>query len=283
MQRCAVGLGIDRDRRDPHAPQRADDAAGDRAAVGDQDLVEHGHLGRVQSRPFAPSSRLYRPRPAAHRRRVVGVAGVVELRAVGDQHQHVHLGAHLDVACPGAEMPSSNVSSPSGVTGTFMKKLMLLGRSRLFMPLPVARQRQQEVVAAAVHVLLFQRVAHLVALGRAGAAQRVVAAAGVGDDRQQRPPFAGHQPRAGPQVEFALRADRVGRRCSARRGRGVEEQRVDRLVALEVDDAKDLAGLRALHPAARPAGSDDVDARAARVERAFHELAWSSRSCISAE
>src|SRR3990167_1235339 len=30
-------------------------------------------------------------------RRVVGVAGVVELRAVGDQHPHVHLGAQLHV------------------------------------------------------------------------------------------------------------------------------------------------------------------------------------------
>src|SRR5215472_6438791 len=37
---------------------------------------------------------------------------------------------------PGSEMPSSNVSLPSGVTGTFMKKLMLLVMSRFSMPRP---------------------------------------------------------------------------------------------------------------------------------------------------
>src|SRR5204863_8261448 len=41
MQRLGIGLGIDRDCRDPHPPRRADDAAGDLAAVGDQDLLEH--------------------------------------------------------------------------------------------------------------------------------------------------------------------------------------------------------------------------------------------------
>jgi hypothetical protein len=42
MQRPGVGLGIDRDRRDPHPPRRIDDAAGDLAAIGDQDRGEHG-------------------------------------------------------------------------------------------------------------------------------------------------------------------------------------------------------------------------------------------------
>ncbi len=41
MQCLRIGLGIDRDRRDPHPPCRADDAAGDLAAIGDQDLAEH--------------------------------------------------------------------------------------------------------------------------------------------------------------------------------------------------------------------------------------------------
>ena len=41
MHGVAVGIGIDGDRRDPHLPRRPDDAAGDLAAIGDQDFLEH--------------------------------------------------------------------------------------------------------------------------------------------------------------------------------------------------------------------------------------------------
>ena len=41
VQRLGVGVGIDRDGRDAHLPRRADHAAGDLPAVGDQDLGEH--------------------------------------------------------------------------------------------------------------------------------------------------------------------------------------------------------------------------------------------------
>ena len=41
MQRVPVGFGIDRDARDAHRVERADDAAGDGAAVRDQDLSKH--------------------------------------------------------------------------------------------------------------------------------------------------------------------------------------------------------------------------------------------------
>jgi hypothetical protein len=41
VERVAVGVGIDRDRRDAKAPRGLDDAAGDLAAVGDQDLLQH--------------------------------------------------------------------------------------------------------------------------------------------------------------------------------------------------------------------------------------------------
>ena len=41
MQRVAVGVGIDRDRAQAHAPGGADDAAGDLAAIGDEDGFEH--------------------------------------------------------------------------------------------------------------------------------------------------------------------------------------------------------------------------------------------------
>ena len=41
MQGVAVGVGIDRDRLDPHAPGGLDDPAGDFAAIGNQDALEH--------------------------------------------------------------------------------------------------------------------------------------------------------------------------------------------------------------------------------------------------
>ena len=44
VHRPGIGLGVDGDRTHAHAAQGADDAARDGAAVGDQDLVEHGVL-----------------------------------------------------------------------------------------------------------------------------------------------------------------------------------------------------------------------------------------------
>ena len=41
MHGLAIGVGIDRDGRDAHLPRRLDDAAGDLAAIGDQDFLEH--------------------------------------------------------------------------------------------------------------------------------------------------------------------------------------------------------------------------------------------------
>ena len=49
MQRVAVGVGIDRDCRDPHLAGCLDDPAGDLAAIGDQDALEHVALIRTGS------------------------------------------------------------------------------------------------------------------------------------------------------------------------------------------------------------------------------------------
>ena len=55
VQRVLVGVGIDRDGLDAHLAGRLDDAAGDFAAVRDQDLLEHAptvekplHCGKIQ-------------------------------------------------------------------------------------------------------------------------------------------------------------------------------------------------------------------------------------------
>ena len=41
VQRMSVGVRVDGDRADAHAPQRANDAAGDVAAIGDENLTKH--------------------------------------------------------------------------------------------------------------------------------------------------------------------------------------------------------------------------------------------------
>ena len=44
MQCTRIGLGVDRDCRDSHQPRGADDPAGNLAAIGNQDLCEHGAM-----------------------------------------------------------------------------------------------------------------------------------------------------------------------------------------------------------------------------------------------
>jgi hypothetical protein len=44
MQRVAVGVRIDRDRRDSQLSRGLDDPAGDLATIGDQDALEHARL-----------------------------------------------------------------------------------------------------------------------------------------------------------------------------------------------------------------------------------------------
>ncbi len=41
VQRLAIGVGIDGDRLDAHLARGLDDAAGDLAAIGNEDFLEH--------------------------------------------------------------------------------------------------------------------------------------------------------------------------------------------------------------------------------------------------
>jgi hypothetical protein len=83
-----VDLGVDRHAGDTHGTQRPQDAAGDLAAIGDKDFAEHGRP--VPSADFVPDQN-------GDGRRIVSVAGVVELGAVRDEHEDVRFGAELDV------------------------------------------------------------------------------------------------------------------------------------------------------------------------------------------
>jgi hypothetical protein len=51
MQRIAVGVGIDRHRRNAHLLGGLDDPAGDFATVGDQDLGKHALLPPLMDLP----------------------------------------------------------------------------------------------------------------------------------------------------------------------------------------------------------------------------------------
>ena len=54
MQRVAVGLGIDRNGFDAHAARGFDDPAGDLAAIGNQDSLEHCDISRMSRKKLAP-------------------------------------------------------------------------------------------------------------------------------------------------------------------------------------------------------------------------------------
>ena len=69
VQRVLVGLGINRDRRDPHPVRGPDDPARDLAAIGDQNLLEHrppaaggfGSIGDARARLRKRAARPTRP------------------------------------------------------------------------------------------------------------------------------------------------------------------------------------------------------------------------------
>ena len=65
-----------------------------------------------------------------------------------------------------------------------------------------------------------------------------MAADGIGRDCQHRPAEIGHQSGAQAQINVALLANGVRGRIVLGGIVGIEEQRVDRLIAFEVDDAE---------------------------------------------
>ena len=61
-ERIAVRLRIDRDAGDPYPMRRFEDAAGDFAAIGNEDFFEHGRR-RLRSEGKAVSTQAKTPRP----------------------------------------------------------------------------------------------------------------------------------------------------------------------------------------------------------------------------
>src|SRR5256885_16188167 len=100
---------VHRHRADSHPPQRADDAAGYRPAIRDEDLVKHQVPGASQIKTCTG----------------VGLYALQGLFNWGQllMAHRTSVSARSSTYLPGSEMPSSNVNFPSGVTGTFMQKL----------------------------------------------------------------------------------------------------------------------------------------------------------------
>ena len=118
VQRMAVGIGIDRHRLHAETAQRADDAARYRAAIGDQHSFEHLAAARPQSQTIISTG--------------VGLYALHGLLSCGqfETSTSTSVSARISTYLPASLMPSSKLKPPSGVSGTFMKKLMLLARSR---------------------------------------------------------------------------------------------------------------------------------------------------------
>ena len=70
MQRVGIGIGINRDGGNAHATGGADDAAGDFAAIGDQQFAKHGHYIRNKPKRVCATGAFRaadRPRPSTMR------------------------------------------------------------------------------------------------------------------------------------------------------------------------------------------------------------------------
>src|SRR5258708_6482553 len=101
------------------------------------------------------------PDEQADRRWVVSVAGVIELRTIRDEHEHVHLGAHLDVAS-GARHAVGKGEAAFQRDWHVHEEVDVARQVALAHAPSVTRKREEEAVAAVVHELLDDGAAPLV-------------------------------------------------------------------------------------------------------------------------
>src|SRR5690606_32046000 len=165
----------------------------------------------------------------AHRCRVETVAGVVDLGAVGDQHQGVGLGAQGDLLARRGQ----SVDDAEGAVGL---------HRHAHEPVDVGHQIPlaqapfegggEEVLHTGVLVAGVVTVAQRVRLLRAGARDGVVVAHLVGDHGHQGGAVVGEQHAAGGQEDVALGGDGGLGAVAVGVVGGVVEQAVDRLIAV---------------------------------------------------
>src|SRR5215472_8312894 len=130
----AIRLGVNRNGRDSHLAQSANHTAGNGTAIRNENFAEHHYS-------------------AAQINTSTGV-GLYALHGLFNWGQllisaSTSVSARISTYLPGSEIPSSNVSLPSGVTGTFIKKLMLLVMSRLSHPCPFSMRAFRKLLRQA--------------------------------------------------------------------------------------------------------------------------------------
>ena len=236
MRRRDVRLGVDRDRAQAEAGARgADHAAGDLAAVGDQDGVES------PVRHAGPAVMLA---PLAHDHPPAGwglkslhglfICGQLETRTCQD----VHLGAERHpLAWPGDAIDDAqravcldgDVHEPVEVGDDVAGAHAVPGRLG------------EEVLPAAVLGHRVMAVAQGVGLLAARAADRVLPVDLVGDHRGERVALVGPQDGARAHVDVARPGDRVGHAVPLGGIAGAVQQAVRRLISADVHDREDVA------------------------------------------
>ncbi len=208
------------------------------------------------------------PDEDADRRRVPAVARIVDLRAVRDHRRARPSRRASRRRRPGRETPSTMSRWPVSVTGTFMKKLMLLTRSRFPMPWRASAIRKLSRQLCMYCLSWPKRQVLLSALhAPPEVSWRPQVSATIVEHRTA---LARAQHAAGREEDVALRPDRLGRAVALARVGGDVEERVDGLVALEVDDAERLAAPHEVRPRLARR-DDDVEARLLRAPHAFDE------------
>src|SRR5204862_3437011 len=110
---------------------------------------------------------------------VICVAGIVQLRAIADNGEHVHLCTHFDVfAGPGHTVLKCQTAF--GCDGDVHEEVDVVCNVPLLETASPTKGCLYKALAARVHEKFLDCIPHHVAFGRACAAKRVVAPAGVG-------------------------------------------------------------------------------------------------------
>jgi hypothetical protein len=106
------------------------------------------------------------------------------LRAVGDQHNDIALGAQFDIFPRRGDAIFK--CQPTLWCYRHVHKEVDVCANVTLLQAAIMQAGAEEVIAATVHVPFIQRITHGVALLRAGATEGVVATAGISDNGQQR-------------------------------------------------------------------------------------------------
>ena len=175
---------------------------------------------------------------------VIGVAGIIELGAVGDDHEGIHLGAEFDVLAGIGDAVFEGEFAGEG--DRYVHEEVDVGGEiglgeRVDCAGGPVEGAEEEALSAGVHEVFVEGVADLVALAGAGSAEGVVAAAGVCGDGEEGVAKRGDEAGAGGEINVALGADSVLGAVAVGIVVRVAKQGVDGLVAFEVDDADVLA------------------------------------------